>query len=83
MAERVREFQEFSFIRTLIPCIRAPLSWHHLDLPKVPALNVITVGLRHPPVNFGVSQAFTPQQLKGRECQLTEGLEHHAMETEF
>lgn len=42
MAQRVRELSSVSFIRALIPLLRAPTSWPS-HLPKTPPLNTLTV----------------------------------------
>lgn len=59
MMKRAHKLAWASFIRSLISCIRDSPSWSN-QVPKVPPLNTITLGMRFQHRNFGVMQTFRP-----------------------
>ena len=62
LVEEARELSQTTFIRALIPLVRAPP--HDIITPRLPSPNIITSGAKLQHTSFGGTQAFRPQQLE-------------------
>lgn len=70
-AEGARELSRASFVRELIPFMRAPPSWPS-QLPKAPPPNNITLAIRFQHMNFGKTHTFGLQHLPLMLCSLSQ-----------